>query len=638
MLQTIRDRFTGVIAVLIVAAIGVALTITLVNTDSFTGLTTFAARVNGEEIPLAQFRQVAQQQILQQEEATRTATPEEAREQIERNVLEGMVRNRVVAQYVRHAGYRVGDGRVAEQIRGMPGFQVGGKFSNDGYLAALASQGVSPSAFEEERRAALQIEQLQNGLLDSSFLTPGEFRRFIVLEGERRRAAFVVLDVQRIAADVTVSDDEIKAYYDAHPDKFESQESIALDYVEAKESDVPAASEPTEAELRALYDANPERFRSDEQRRARHILIGVGNDTKDAAARKLAEEIKARLAKGEDFAALARQYSDDTGSAPAGGELGWAGKGTFVGPFEAALFSQDVGEISEPVKTEFGYHIIQLEEVRPGTERPFEEVRQELAAEARSKGSRDRFFALTEKMDDAALENPGSLDAVAKATGLAIRHIDTFTRSGGEPFGANRAVIEAAFSPSVLEEGENSALVEAGEGRAVILRVTAHRAVQLQPLEQVRADVEKAVRHEKAATLAAQRGLQLIERARAGEDFAALGAASGATSSSAGQVFTRSSQDAPPELVAAIFRTQPPAAGTPTYDGTPLPGGGFAVLRVDEVIPGNPDDIPREQRDARKTMLGRQAGIAEVTALAIDLRREAEVVVAPDLFESEDEL
>ena len=167
MLQTIRDRFTGAFAVVIIGAIAVALTITLIDTDTFSGVGNFAARVNGEEIPLNDFRQVAQQQVLEQEELTRAEMAPEAREQIERNVLEGLVRNRVVAQYVRREGYRVGDARVAEHIRGLEAIKVGGQFSSDGYMAALASQGVSPAAFEEERRAALQIEQLQNGLLES---------------------------------------------------------------------------------------------------------------------------------------------------------------------------------------------------------------------------------------------------------------------------------------------------------------------------------------------------------------------------------------------------------------------------------------------------------------------------------------
>jgi peptidyl-prolyl cis-trans isomerase D len=334
MLQSIRDRFTGLIAVLIVAAIGVALTITLVDTDTFIGGANFAARVNGDEIPLSEFRQLSQQQVLEQEEIARAELPPDMREQIERNVLEGMVRNRVVAQYVRDVGYRVSDKRVNEQIRGMPVFQVGGKFSRDGYLAALASQGISPTAFEEERRAALEIEQLQNGLLDSSFLTATEYRRFVVLENERRRAAFAILDTQRLAVEVGVTEEEIKTYYDAHAEKFESQESVAFDFVEASQSDVGPTAEPTDAELREIYETNPERFRTAEQRRARHILIAVDDDTDDAEARKLADEIRSRLTQGEDFAALARKYSDDPGSASGGCDLGWATTGTYAAPLD----------------------------------------------------------------------------------------------------------------------------------------------------------------------------------------------------------------------------------------------------------------------------------------------------------------
>lgn len=638
MLQSIRDRFTGVMAILIIGTIAVALTITLVDTDTFTGMGNFAARVNGEEIPLSDFRQVAQQQVMQQEQATRAELPPAEKLQVERNVLESMVRNRVVAQFVNRAGYRVSDARVVEAIRALPAFQVNGQFSSDGYMAALASQGITPAAFEQERRAALQIEQLQNGILESAFFTPAEYRRFVLLEGERRRASFATLSAQQLAATVNVSDEDMKAYYDAHPDKFESQESVSLDYVEAKASDLPPAGEPTEADLRAAYGANPDRFETAAQRRARHILVAVDADTDDGAAKKLATEIRARLEKGEDFAALARQYSDDPGSAAAGGELGWAGKGTYVAPFEDALFAQSVGEISQPVKTDFGYHIIQLEELREGTRRSFEEVREELAEEFRAKGSEDRFFELTEKMDDAALENPGSLDAVAQAAGLPVRRIEQFTRAGGEPLGAVRAVIDAAFSAPVLEDGENSPLIEVGEGRAVILRVVEHRPARLRPLEEVRTELQAAVRAEKAAALAAERGAKIIEAARAGGDLAKLAAEAGAVLQAPPEPLARNSPAAPQEIVTAIFRAPRPAEGRPVVEGVALPSGDYAVLRVEAVIPGSPEDIPREQRDARKGILARQTGVAEVTSLAVDLRRDAEVVEASGLFEQQESL
>jgi peptidyl-prolyl cis-trans isomerase D len=294
-----------------------------------------------------------------------------------------------------------------------------------------------------------------------------------------------------------------------------------------------------------------------------------------------------------------------------------------------------VGEISQPVKTEFGYHIIQLQEVRGGAQRSFDESRAELAGEIRSKGSQDRFFALTEKMDDAALENPGSLDAAAKVTGLPIRHVDQFTRAGGEPFGTSRAVIDAAFSNAVVAEGENSPLIQVADGRAVILRVAEHRPARLRPIDEVRADVEKAVKAEKASQLAAARGSKIIEQARGGGDLATAAGEFGLKLVS-GEPLARNSQEVPPEVLASIFSAAHPETGKPVFGGIGLPGGGYAVYRIDEVMPGKPEDIQREQRDARKNLLSRQAGVGEVTALAVDLRKKAKVVIAPTLFEQQD--
>lgn len=634
MLQSIRDRFTGVLAVVIIGAIAVALTITLVDTATITRTGTFAARVNGEEIPMADYRQVYDANLAQQQQAARAELSEEVIGQLRRNVLEGMVRNRVVAQYVRDNGYRVSDQGVIEHIQAMPVFQIDGKFSRDSYLAALAGQGISTTTFENEQRASLQIQQLQDGVVESSFFTPSEFRRFVMLEAERRAVAYALIEPDKLAAQVTVGEDDLKTYYDAHPDRFESPESVSIDYVEAKLASLGSAADVDEARLRSLYEENPDRFRTAEQRQARHILIAVDADTDTAKAEQLARDVSERIAKGEDFAALARQYSDDPGSASSGGDLGWAGRGTYVPAFEETLFALEVGAVSAPVKTEFGYHVIQLMEVRPGTQRAFEDVRAELLEEARSRDLQDRFHALTEKMDDAALENPGSLDAVAQATGLPVQHIDRLTRAGAEPFGANPALIDAAFSTAVIEEGENSPLVEVGDGHAIVLRVTEHRPARLRPLEEVRADVEAAARAEKAAQLTAERGEQLLQRIRAGADMAAVTQEAGLAMARPDPV-GRSAAGVPPDLLRALFRAPKPADGKPVIGGLTLSNGAYAIYRLDAVLPGRPDEIPREQRDARKALLARQTGAADATSLAVDLRKRASVVVAPDLFADE---
>lgn len=634
MLQNIRDRFTGVLAVVIIGAIAVALTITLVDTATITRTGTFAARVNGEDIPMADYRQVYEANLAQQQQATRAELSPELVDQLRRNVIEGMIRNRVVAQYVRDNGYRVSDQGVIAHIQAMPVFQIDGKFSRDSYLAALAGQAISTTTFENEQRATLEIRQLQDGVVESSFFTPSEFRRFVTLEAERRAIAYALIEPDKLSAQVTLGEADIQAYYDAHPDRFELPESVSLDYVEAKLAAIGAATDADDARLRALYDENPDRFRTAEQRRARHVLIAVDEDTGSGKAEKLAGEVRDRVAKGEDFAALAREYSDDPGSASAGGDLGWAGRGTYVPAFEEALFGLQVGATSDPVKTEFGYHVIQLLEARPGTQRSFEEVRGELIEEARNRDLQDRFQALTEKMDDTALENPGSLDAVAQVTGLPVLHVEQFTRAGGGPFGANPVVIDAAFASTVIEDGENSPLIEVGDGHAIVLRVTEHRPARLRPLDQVRAEAEAAARAEKAAALTADRGARLLEQLRAGAEIAALARDAGLELVTPDPV-GRSATGVPPALLRAVFRAPKPADGKPAVGGLALDNGVYAVYRLDAVLPGRPDEIPREQRDARKALLARQMGAADATSLAVDLRKQASVVVPPDLFEAE---
>jgi peptidyl-prolyl cis-trans isomerase D len=633
MLQVIRDRLTGWVAGLVIAVIGVALVISFGKMKTDVGAENFAARVNGDDISLADYRQFSQNQLLREQQQTRSELTPDAQLRLRREALEQLVRSRVVAQFVQQQGYRVDNPAVADSIAKIQAFQVDGKFSRAAYEAALAGQGVSVTQFEKEQRTSITVQQLENTLLDSSFITPAEFRDFIRLEGERRQASYALIDRQKLQGSIQVSEADLQAYYDAHADKFEAPESAAVDYIEARMAVSGGDLTMDEAKLRAIYDADPARFKAPEQRHARHILLAQNKDRTLGQAEALAKEIATRLSKGEAFDSLARQYSSDTGSANAGGDLGWAGRGTFVGPFETALFSLNVGEISPPVKTEFGYHIIQLQEVRGGTLKPFEEVREEIAKDAGSRDAQERYTALTEKMDDAALQNPNSLEPVAKATGLPIQHVDMFSRSGGGPFGANRAVINAVFSAAVLDEGENSALVEAAEGRTVVLRVSEHRKAHIRPFAEVKTDAEAAYRQDKATQLAESHGKEMLTRLNAGAEFAAAARDLDATITTP-QLLGRGSTDVPPELLIAIYRAPRPV-GVPVFGGVALPTGGYAVYRLEAVQPGRPEDVPREQRDARKANLARQAGVSDTAALAADLRRKASLVVAPTLFEQE---
>jgi len=635
MLEKIREGLKGWMAWMVVIVIGVPLVLTFVGGDTTLGGGSTAATVNGEDIPTVEFQRVLQDRMVARQQETRSQLSAEVEEQLKRETLDGLVLNRAVIQFVRKAGFRVSAQRVADHIRTLPNFQVGGQFSKPAYDAALAANGVPPAAFESEQRSLLEVNQLQDGIAGSSFFTPGEFRRIIALDQQRRDLDYVLLDPKVLGAGVTPTEAEIQAWYATNSAEFQTGETVDIDYIEVSVADTASDFVPDEAALRKAYDDDPTRFRSAEERQARHILISVGDERTDAEARALADEIAGKLAAGAEFAALAAQYSADPGSAARGGDLGFAGRGVYVDAFEQALFALQPGQTSAPVKTEFGYHIIRLEAIKASDGQGFEEVRGQLAEALREQKAQDGFYALAERLDDLALENPGSLEPAAKELGLQIRRHAGYARAGGGPFGDSADMASAIFSDAVLEGGENTPLIELDSGRVVVARVAEHKLPAARPLAEVRDEIVARLRTVRAASEARSQGEAILKRQQAGEDLAAVAASMGLRLQNTGPLFRRSPV-LPPDLLAAVFRTPAPAEDRPVVRGVVLADGGYAVFRLNRVIPGQPDQIPQEQRDAQQRILSQRSAQAELAAFAAELRGTAKVVVAKDLFKAED--
>jgi peptidyl-prolyl cis-trans isomerase D len=637
MLQTIRERFTGPIAFAVIGAIAVTLVISFGNMDTTGGVGAFAAEVNGEEIPTINYQRVLQNQLVRQQEIFRGELPPAMQEQLERNVLESMVRSRVAAQFASDSGYGVSEPRLKGYIQSLPVFQVGGEYSYESYVAVLSSQGLSPAGFESEQRSSLQVGQLEGGIISSAFFTPAEYRRYIELLAEQRTAVYVKFDPASLAGEVDVTAETMQAYYDANPGQFETEESVDLEYVEISLDDIMQSIVIDEAAIRDFYDENPDRYQSQEQRQAKHILVAVSGDRDQAAAEQLISELAARLDSGEEFGALAAEYSDDPVSGNAGGDLGWAGPGDYVPAFEEVLFSLQEGQTSDAVRTQFGFHLIQLVAIRSGEQQTFAKVRDELFDELREREAAEQFYALAERVDDLALENSSSLAPVASESGLDLKRIESFTRAGGGSFGYNQSMVDAAFSIEVLEDGENSPLIEISDRAAVVLRVSEHRPVRLKTLDQVKPQLEESVRLELAADKALTRGEDVLAQLKGGESIDDLAVEFGFQLESP-EPLSRGSDTVDPELLGAIFRAPKPVGEQSVYQGVPLGNGGYAVFNLRGVRPGLPEAIPQDQRDARKRNLAEQQGRAAAAALVTDLRESANVYIVPGLFDQPDSL
>jgi peptidyl-prolyl cis-trans isomerase D len=475
----------------------------------------------------------------------------------------------------------------------------------------------------------------------SSFVLPGEVARAVALREETREVGYAVLPLAKFLPAAKVDEAAITAWYEAHKDSYRTPETVKLRYVALKVADVAREVAVDDAALRAYYDTVKERFTEAEKRRARHILIPSGSD--DAAARKKADEAYAEAVKpGADFAALARKYSQDAGSAPQGGDLGWAEKSFFVAPFADALWGMKPGEVHAPVKTQFGWHVIRLEEVQPAKSRSFEEVRAELVPEYQKSEAERRFSESQEKLEQLAFEQSGSLEPIAKALGLRIEEVTGFRKDlPDNELAANPKVVAAAFSADVLG-GQNSKAIELAPGDVVVLRATDHALPAQQPLEAVHAEVALAVRRAAAAADAKAAGERVAAALDAGASWEAalkpLGgaAAKGKTAPPADAIrleapkfVGRRDKELPPEIIAAAFAAPAPAAGKTLAANAVLASGDVAVYALTAVKPG----VVKAGDDAARTELREASGTADFLTYLELLRAGADVHASPAIFE-----
>jgi peptidyl-prolyl cis-trans isomerase D len=630
MLQRIHDSLGKWIVVIVLGLIAFSFIFWGVD-FGLTGVTTFAAKVNGEDVPVTEFDRALQERQNQYQQIYRTELPEDVRRELRRAVVEDLVRETALKQRVDEQGYRASDERLTQSIRDIAAFQVAGEFSLDVYRGQLANAGLTPTAFEELQRESLAIGDLQSGIADSTFLTPAEFRRYIELYNQRREIGYALFAPEAFTASVSIDDAAITSRYENNQASYQTDETVDLEYLELALADVADTVELSEEDLRAAYEEERERFETAEERRARHILIEVADGQEDAA-RAAAQSVVDRLNAGEDFAAVAAEVSADAGTKAQGGDLGWIGRGMLAGPFEDALFALQTGELSAPVRTEFGFHVIRLDEVRAGDLQPFEAVREELAAETRTRLAENEFYDRANALADAALNADDELASVAAETGLPLKTLAGFPRTGDSAaFPNSAAVVQAAFSDEIVDSGRNSELIELSEDHVLVLRVTEHHVATTKPLDEVRDQIREELTRERAEQLADEAAQAFLADIERGGDPAERAAAHGGTWNAATWV-TRTDAAVPTEVLSAAFGMPKATAAAPQRDVVALANGGQAVIVLTGVEAGEPATMTQEERDQRQLQLADQAARAELTGYVGNVRDSAEVRIPDDIL------
>jgi peptidyl-prolyl cis-trans isomerase D len=593
------------------------------------GGSNYAAEADGSKISLEEARNAwLRQQTQWQQRLGGADIPSELRNKLQDQVLEALISKALLTQRTLNLGYRVSQDALREAVHSEQAFQVGGQYSPEAAKAALAQAGVSLQAYEDDLRTSVQRVQLEGGIRASDFLTPLEVTRLTDLEDQEREVRYLVLPADRFKSAASVDAAAVQAYYQAHQAaQYMTPESVHLQYAELRLEALAAQQSVSDADLHAAYEKNKSRLEVPEKRHARHILI-TGKD--DAAALAQAQQVLAQAKAGKDFGELAKQYSQDPGSAHNGGDLGWAERSSFVAPFADALYGMSVGEIKGPVKTQFGYHIIRLDEIQAGKSKSFDEARSELESQLRRDRATDRFGEVQEQLQAKAAEPGADLNSLAQQYNLQAGDVASFLKgAGAPPLGAAPALQELVFADPPFALGRLGGPVLVGDDRLVIVKVLERRKPQPRPLAEVREGIVAKMIRERGTQAALKAAEAARDKLEGGTSFEAV-AQELKVAADPAHFVGRRDPSIPAPVREAVFAAPRPA-GKPVWRALALGEGGAAVVAVTRVRTAAEHD-QRMQAD-RAVQESERQGTDEAMAYVEEVRRTAEVRKNPKAFE-----
>ncbi|MGZ4996314.1 MAG: SurA N-terminal domain-containing protein [Methylobacter sp.] len=536
--------------------------------------------------------------------------------------LEKLIKDEVLLQYVRAQGLTTTDDAAREFIKSLPYFQVDGKFDDKRYKAMLNSQKISSAEFVNRIKNALIMEQFQRSIIDSSFATKYDVESFFKIQNQQRDVDYVTVAVQKSTEQP--SEQEIEAYYQQHQDLFQIPEQVSVEYVELSLEDIAKTITVTDDKLKAFYEEQKDQYTTPERRRISHILFAINDKTDEKAALAKALKAKQELA-NKDFATLAAEVSDDKLTAKTGGDLGLFNAGVMEKSFEDAASSLKLGEVSNPVKSAFGYHLIKVTELVPGEVKPFESVKNDVTKAYQKAQAENAFYEAGERLTEMSYENPDNLKTVADALSIAVKKTALFTKDKGEGIAADEKIRNAAFTEEVLQ-GNNSAPIELGTDRLVVLRLLEHKAAAARELKDVKKEIITVLQAEKAKQQAVEKARQIKVRLQAGESIQAVAAENKLQVKTAAGL-TRNKEDVPLPLSQAIFKAAKPVGDKPTVFIAELPAGEQVVVSLSKVKEGAMTEDDKKQMELATKNIAKAFGQTEFNALINSLQADADVEV-----------
>lgn len=627
MLQNIRERFTGKFALVVLALICLPFLFFGVPSDFISA--DYVAKVNDNKISQAFFENSYRNELLRYD-AEGVEVPEEARSFVRENVLNTIINDVLIDIYIDENDVYVSDEFVAKIIQSAPDFLIDGKFSKEVYYSWLNERVLEPSQFEENQRLNMRKSQLERGVRATSFVTPSEYRRYLNLVGEQRAVTIAEIDLSILAEPIELKDEDIETYYSSRVNEFMQSESINFDYIEINKDMMNDMSIINEEEVRQYFEDSKQRFAQEERRQASHMLILFGDD--ENLSEKKAQEALERSKQGESFSELVLEYSDDSGTKERGGDLGMLTKSQLPGALGDAVFAMDVNEISDLVRTEFGFHVAQLNKKESDGQVPFETVRGELEAELKAQKSDVNFTKIERELSD-ALFDAVDISILAQDLNFSLNKLEGYNQNGGGVFGANQIVIDALFDAQRNNDFQLSDIIEVDANRSIVFQVKEFKPATVKPIEEVRDQIINDMKFVSAEVLANNIAIKIeslmendgeLESTLAELDSVSLREV----------IINRLTEDVDFVIQANVFGMKKPLPGNSKVGTVVMQNSNYAVFKFHNHAYGVPEMIPQEERDAARERLNQQSGVSDYTAFVSELQLSAEIEKDEELLNS----
>ncbi len=599
MLQDIRKYTQGTTAKIVVGLIVISFAFFGIESILVNGGGNEIAEVNGEPIQPQELQQALDTQkrrlMSMMGEKLDPAILDDDR--LRPQALEALINRKLLMQSAAAMKLAMSEHEIGTVVSSMEQFQVDGAFSPEVYKSVLASAGYTPGYFKQSLRDDMLLSQLRSGLAGSEFVTPSELELNTRVIAEQRDLRYFTLPIEKYISTAPVTESQIETYYNAHQEEFRTLESVDVDYLELTLDDFRQPVD--ESAIREAYELSKQETQFKTQNRVSHILFESGAKTN---LKQRIEQAQAKLSAGVAFADVAKEFSQDVGSADKGGDLGYSSGDTFPPSMEAEIAKLEPGVVSSPVETEAGTHLILVTERKKGEQPSLEDMRQQLQEKIQTDEARIALLRSVESLKDLAF-NAEDLGYPAKQLNLVVKQANAVTRTQNQGLFSNPAVVDAAFSEEVMSSGNNSEVIELASDKFVVLHVRKHNVPEVKPLSSVRGEVVAALTNDAARAAISADADSALQQLRGGLAMDKFASSHGYALQVELGVDRRNTK-VPPDVLRRAFELPPPAADHTVADFIMEPNGDVVFVELQRVSEGEYKSLKEDERKQLQQMLG----------------------------------